>query len=490
MPTPLPKTHALQQHPVLQCLAKAVAHNQQRLVNTTLWLACSGGRDSLALTYAAYLLKLPVKVLHVNHQLQPQSNAWATHVKHTVQGWQLPIEVLTVTPTAANEAAARQARYDALFYCMQTNDVLLLAHHANDQAETLLMNLFKGTGLTGLTAMQAWSSQQHNGNSYQLWRPWLTLNRQQISDFANLAELPYIDDPTNSTSTNDRGYLRQQVMPVITARWHKAVNNICRSSQNVAEAKQSVDAISQADLKDCHTNFHNYGHTPNSKALDINKLLALEKARQTHLISYWLKGQHSLAPSRHCVEQVLQLAHSTNTNQQAIIVVNHTQIRRYRHHLYQVIPPLATAETVKLTATLGKTLQLACGRWQIVATAQTDQHPTQNKTQHKYRAKQAGFAIDKQLLEHPLTLRPRQQGERLNLVSRQGSTSFKQICQELHIAPWLREQVLLLYYQQTPIALLTHVGCFLCRSPYLVHSTHPHTGWIMEHIGTSSSSMA
>ena len=245
-------------------------------VATKIYIACSGGRDSMALLFACQQLQLPIHVIHINHKLQKISDDWQQLVegychKHHIDydsvciDWQsqqvygadstISQEQQASTQQASkqqvNEQQARNARYRAIIQIAGENAIVALAHHANDQVETLLMNLCQGTGLAGLTGMTAFGVQHEFGKPIWLWRPLLGVTRDEISDFIAAHHLPHVDDPTNFGVTNQRAFLRNQILPLLDERFHKLVQNITRTQHNLTEAHHIVDDQYQQDLALC-----------------------------------------------------------------------------------------------------------------------------------------------------------------------------------------------------------------------------------------------
>ncbi|MGM8889015.1 tRNA lysidine(34) synthetase TilS, partial [Psychrobacter sp. 1U2] len=178
-------------------LLVSMAEYGGQLHGRRIWLACSGGRDSLALAALCVQLyrqgKLPFlpQLLHVNHGLQADSSYWSEHVASWAHIQQLPCQVLMAKVDGHDEQAARLARYHVMRAHINQDDVLLLGHHADDQAETVLMRLIQGAGVNGLSGMQAWREQSQSAQRNILWRPWLSVRRSIISHYAQQLELPY-----------------------------------------------------------------------------------------------------------------------------------------------------------------------------------------------------------------------------------------------------------------------------------------------------------
>ncbi len=217
-----------------EALLASVTEYSEQLRGRRIWLACSGGRDSLTLAalclqlyHQGRLAFLP-QLLHVDHNLQSASHLWANHVAKWAQAQQLPCTVLQAQVKGSDEQAARLARYKIMLAHINQGDVLLLAHHADDQAETVLMRLMQGAGVKGLAAMQAWREQSQGVRHNVLWRPWLSVRRANISSSAQRLQLPYIDDPTNDNGDNVRSSLRRDIMPLLANYNPNVIENIAR----------------------------------------------------------------------------------------------------------------------------------------------------------------------------------------------------------------------------------------------------------------------
>ena len=229
-------------------LLSSMSEYSEQLQGRRLWLACSGGRDSLALAALCVQLyqqgSLPClpQLLHVDHSLQTDSQHWAEHVVSWAQAQNIPCHILQAQVNGHDEQAARQARYNVMRAHMNQDDVLLLAHHADDQAETVLMRLIQGAGVNGLSGIQPWRVQTQGVQCNTLWRPWLTVRRAAISAYAKRLALPYIDDPTNDTGDNVRSGLRRDIMPILATYNPNVIDNIARSAQLLSEAQATVNA--------------------------------------------------------------------------------------------------------------------------------------------------------------------------------------------------------------------------------------------------------
>ena len=327
-----------------EALLSSLAEYGEQLHGRRVWLACSGGRDSLALAALCVQLyqqgKLPFlpQLLHVNHGLQADSGAWAAHVTDWVKAQKIPCTILQAHVNGHDEQAARQARYDVMRAQLNQDDVLLLAHHADDQAETVLMRLIQGAGVNGLSAMQPWCIRTQGAHRIALWRPWLKVKRADISAYAQRLKLPYINDPTNDTGDNVRSGLRRDIMPILATYNPNVIDNISRSAQLLSNAQliinaQAVDDLQQIEISSLQL-------PPAQRVLDIDKLQALPSYRQRQLLHHWLAQDEPLPPAKQLVDDVLSLSQrDDNDHQTALFWQGRKQsytVRRYRQQLYRL----------------------------------------------------------------------------------------------------------------------------------------------------------
>ena len=324
-------------------LASMEAYYDQ-LQGRRIWLACSGGRDSLALAALCLQLyrrgDLPFlpQLLHVNHGLQADSDNWAQHVSQWAQAQQMPCHILRATVNGHDEQAARQARYQVMFAHINQDDVLLLAHHADDQAETVLIRLIQGAGVNGLSGMQAWREHRQGARHNSLWRPWLSVTRADITSYAERLQLPYINDPTNDSGDNVRSGLRRDIMPLLATYNASVVHNIARSAQLLADAHATVSTQAAQDGQ--YTAISPLCQPPFQRVLDIDKLQSLPLYRQRQLLHYWLAQDEPLPPAKQLIDDTLALTQRTDANHQTTLDwYASTQIytiRRYRQQLYRL----------------------------------------------------------------------------------------------------------------------------------------------------------
>lgn len=411
---------------ILQAIQKSL--NDHQLNDTPIYIACSGGRDSMALLYACILLKLPICVLHINHKLQKISDEWQILVEDFCNQYQIVCKVKQLhwqqPINSINEAKARQARYQA--FCELTESVsndlinnyplIATAHHANDQAETVLMNLAQGTGLAGLSGIKALTVQREFDKPLRLWRPLLHISRDEIDKFIVNYQIPFVDDPTNFGNDNQRAFLRNHLLPLLHLKFNKAIENISRSCQNIDETRQIMEEIIAQDLIHCQMP---QGLQLTEKRININVLKNYSQPRIFQILHYWLKGERKFAPNRQIIEQIYQLIFTKNTEQQTIIVWQTVQIRRYRDVLYR----------------------LEQDYWQDC------------KNQQNFVKLSKDFTICEIL--------PNQS---LQLLWQKHHQSFKKICQNLQVPVWQRQFCYVVERKGVPIAI-----CFVDKCLFLAN---------------------
>jgi tRNA(Ile)-lysidine synthase len=253
-------------------------------------VAFSGGIDSSVLAHALAAQRrkfASLRIAHVDHGLQAASGEWSRHCARQARGWRVPFVRLRANIRRKRgespEASARDARYALLASAMRPGDVLVTAQHEDDQAETVLLQLFRGAGVAGLAAMP----QCAPFGPGQIMRPLLDTPRAELEDYARVHHLSWVEDPTNVDTIFARNYLRAKVMPLIRAQWPGAVTAIARSARHMAEAGRLIGELAHRDL----------AHAMDGEGLQVTALRALPRARRHNVIRAWIAGLGLEAPS-------------------------------------------------------------------------------------------------------------------------------------------------------------------------------------------------
>lgn len=363
-----------------------------------LLIGYSGGLDSTVLLHAARLAwpEAELVALHVDHGLQPQSHDWHEHCASVCQrlNVQLSTVRLSLDSKGNLEATARAARYKFFSDQLNPHDVLLLAHHRFDQAETILLRLVQGRGLFGMPRERALGAGV-------LLRPFLDISREELEEYAQRHNLSWIEDPSNHNTEFDRNYLRLRVLPALRARWPM----VDVSLLDLAARQRQLDAalVGLAGL---------------SAGLEL-ELAVLERhpvAIQVELLRLWLaglgEGRVTLKSLREFVDQLGSAPH-----RQPCLVLQSGSLRRFRGVLCYV-PELVMPETDYLISAPGS-VTLPHGELRILV------------------AEQEGFAIHGQL-----RVMFRRGGERI--LVRGSHRAVKKILQHEGVPPWLRSRYPLL----------------------------------------------
>lgn len=212
----------------------------------------SGGLDSTVLLHLlaqhSELRANGLRAIHVHHGLHPDAGAWAAHCEAACFALDVPLTIVRVEVDRASglglEGAARDSRHAAFERELRDGEVLALAHHRDDQAETFLLRALRGSGPDGLGAMRAWRA---FGRGW-LWRPLLAQPREALRDYAIAHELRWIEDPSNADERFDRNFLRERVMPLLRERWPQADASFARSAALSADAADALARIDDAAL--------------------------------------------------------------------------------------------------------------------------------------------------------------------------------------------------------------------------------------------------
>lgn len=384
-----------------------------------LWLGFSGGLDSTVLLHALVQLGRAVKAVHINHQISPNALLWEAQCAQLCAA--LGVEFRARRVTVINqgrgiEDAARAERYKIFSTCLDAGGTLLTAHHADDQAETLLLRLLRGTGPRGLAAM----ARQRPLGRGQIWRPLLNFTRAQLEAYAKANQLHWVEDESNRDDHYDRNFLRNQVMPLLQARWPGFQARWQQTAELCASNEQLLDQQAAQDLALAEFRPERLG-TSISKAY----WLSVPQARQQLLLRFWLRTQGLAAPEQQHWRQIhVQLTAAADA--EVCLRFGDLTLRVYRDRIYLV--PLLDVKAFPNTCELqAEATELRLGRLLLQPAL-----PGSTRPQLK-----AG-------LSH-LQIRYRQGGERAHPARRLHSQTLKKLLQEYGLEPWLREFVPLIY---------------------------------------------
>lgn len=405
---------------VTRTVLRALARSLPGWPRARLCVAFSGGVDSTALLHACRAIRdvhgdLTLRALHVHHGLQPAAASWPAHCAALCAELAVPFASLDLAlappPGASVEAAAREARYRALAAALVPGEALLTAHHEDDQLETVLLQLFRGAGVAGLAAMPAAAA---FGGGWLL-RPLLELRRADIEDYARRAGLPRIDDPANSSTRFDRGLLRREIVPRLTARWPSLSRTVARSARHAAVAQGLLDELAALDAE---------GAVDGAR-LAAARLQGLSRARQANLLRWWLRRAGLSLPSEARLAAIQDDLLTARAEAQPLVTWEGGEVRRHRGWLHAMRP----------------LVEVAAGPWslepghrlEIPGVGSVELLPA------------VGAGIRAELQSGGFEVSLQQGGERLRAQGHRIEKSVARLLRESGTPPWLRQRVPLVY---------------------------------------------
>ena len=396
--------------------------------DTTVQVAYSGGVDSTVLLHllmhSRELIDFRLVALHVNHGIDPRSERWEEHCSRFCQKAKIEFRSTSLDlarqHSRVNEDLARSARYAWISSQMESGDLLLTAHHQNDQAETFLLNLMRGAGVRGLSAIQP----VQEFSSGWLVRPLLSVPGEEIIHYARKNSLEFVNDPANSDLSYGRNYLRHVVIPKALERWPSTVRQIGRSAEFLSQTRQLADDLAKIDTEACRSD--GSGFLSIGFQLCIDKMKTLHQYRQLNLIRYWIRVHALPEPGRDALEQFVETV-LTQDKEFAELCWSDYRMYRYRDDLYLVRATESTLAPTSISWDLTQPLTLEQVGIKLVP----------------QRFENSGLSVDE--LSGEVSVRFRTGGERIKLPGRRHSSALKKLFQQHSIPPWERNLLPLIY---------------------------------------------
>lgn len=386
-------------------------------------LALSGGLDSSVLLQTLAQLRaragFRLRALHVDHGLHAASGRWAAAARASARKLRVPCAVVRVriSPKRGEslEAVARRERYAALLGRLRDGETLLTAHHLDDQLETLLLALMRGSGVRGLAAMAPCT--QIGGA--RLLRPLLPVSRLQLERYARARGLSCSEDPSNADERFDRNYLRRQVLPRLRARWPAAAVTAGRSAAHLAEAQALLEAAARcaADA------------AADGAALRVSVLRALPAAARRNVLRYWLGERGVQLPDHRRLHEIAGPLFDARADAAPLVRWPGGALRRFGDRLLLLSEPELTAHSARRS-------RATAWNWRRQSWLPLGPHAALGLVPDRHGD------VDLASLPCPLRVRFRRGGERLRAPH--GSVPLKDLLQQCGIAPWQRAQVPLL----------------------------------------------
>lgn len=384
----------------------------------TLTIAYSTGADSTALLHALSVLRqtfgFKLNAVHINHQLQVEADQWQTLAEQFCHTHSIPLHCRRITVDNNGqglEAAAREQRYNAIVSSVHPGQPLLTGHHRDDQAETLLLNLLRGSGLRGLAGIPFIRQLQHAW----LIRPLLAVKHADLLQYCSQHKLIYSEDPSNSDRHFDRNWLRSEVLPLLQQRFPAASEGLARSADLLAASlhfeRDSINALLDSKLS-------------RPGALPVAALTDCSDYVQYELLYAFITQQHSHRPQRRqLLEFIRQLSDAANDRQPTLKVGEHSVVAD-RGTVFFVKAPVAFPQK---------------NNW----------HPTEQW--HWPETGCLSITADTQLPDHHLpvfTISKRQGGETIQLADGR-YYPVKKLLQSHGIPNWQRQQLPFVWHKQT-----------------------------------------
>jgi len=381
-------------------------------------VALSGGVDSVALLLALQQLRrrsarwrrFTLRAVHINHQLRPAARSWEQHCRRLCAALDVPLVVRRVRvpqgPGRSLEAEARQVRYAALTRAMPKGELLLTAHHLDDQLETFLLQLLRGAGVAGLAAMGECT---RLGERWLL-RPLLSEPRSELETFARASAVAWVDDDSNVDERFDRNYLRQRVLPLLRERWPAVATVVARSAANLADAQDVLREQALVDL----------ARLAPRGPLELAALTELSVTRQRNALREWLRAAGLPLPDRVHLERIRCELPAARADAQPLVRWGTAEVRRFRGRLYALAqPPVPVPE----------------GEWRWQRARPYALGP--NRGVLRLRSDRNG-QVDARRLPAVLTVTGRAAGESLRPSRGEPRRSLKELLRAAAVLPWER----------------------------------------------------
>lgn len=416
---------------LLKKLQSLPSHSHLKNAPIKILVAFSGGLDSHVLLHLFSKLSkddINLRAIYINHGLQAESDQWTKHCELICNALAVDFKSvslnLRISKGESIEQLAREGRYQALSEQILEDEVLVTAHHQNDQAETFLLQLFRGAGVQGLASMAAQNSFDQGRHLHI--RPLLGFSRDTLEAYAKQYDLDYIEDPSNKDITFDRNFLRQNIMPQLRQRWLGIDKTISRSAAIQAETKTLLDELAEEILPKILSEELYYSLDNNQQTLapiDLTLFSRISLAKQRLVLRHWIAKQGFLNPSDKKLSHIFSDLIDAAEDKQPTIKWQGAEMRRYQNRLF-IMSPLMKHDASKVID------------WNLVNPIKL--------TSLSLQLSPADIDVKLHNPDETITIRFRQGGEKIEIPKR-GNISLKNYFQELGIPPWIRSRLPLVY---------------------------------------------
>ena len=400
---------------------------KQNNANLEILLGFSGGLDSCVLLHLLAnmqtQLNFKLKAIHVHHGLTSSADDWLNFCKEKcklldIEFYDIKVKI-NKKSSLGIEGEARELRYEAIK--KKQKGIVALGHHQNDQAETLMLQLLRGSGLKGLAGMPEFDEKR------KFWRPMLNIKKELIEKYASENNIKYIEDESNEDVNFDRNFIRKKVLPLIESRYPASIETISRSASNISEGYQINELLALDDSKNAMSDDGSY--------LLIENLIKLPNLRAINLIRWWLSFNGLLMPSKKNVEelfrQVRLIKKDTSLN---VKISNDRAIRAFGDKIF-IVSMMNNLDSYHFKWVGQEEIEL----------------PNKSKL-HFVKTKKGGLSLSK-LGVNTLDIKGRIGGEKLKPLPNQPSRSLKYLFQKADIPHWERDQFPLVYANEQLVAV-------------------------------------
>lgn len=427
------------------------SHFECSRIELPLTVAFSGGVDSTVLLHLLAVLRdqgtvSEVRAVHIHHGLSQYADQWATHCQKVCQQCGVPLNVVRVSLENEGfgiEQAARDARYRVFVDSVRGGGCLLQGHHQDDQAETILLRLFRGTGMDGVQGIP----ESRTLGEGSLFRPLLKVPGLVIAAYANANGLAYIEDDSNNDERFSRNYLRHRLIPMVEERWPGASERLVQFADEVGEMNQRLQVGTKAQLKGC-LEYRPQWLLGSQPLLNIKTLQQMESHVQRLVVREWLKKQGWQPPSRNMLEQIFrEIINARIDAEPQVKMSEHCVISRFQERLVVLDPVISLEPFEPVLWDWQKVPVLRLGARSLIC----HQGPAENCR-----------AI--YLPKKPLLLKRRCHipvDEKIAVAGRKGRKTLKKLLQEHKVPPWLRDYLPFIFDGDQMVAA---PGLWVCES--------------------------
>ncbi len=393
-------------------------------------IALSGGLDSVVLLHLFARLReiepnLTLSAHHINHGLSKNAQSWSDFCHDLCANLVIDFTCsrvhLNKQTRTSLEALAREKRYACLRERLSANSYLVTAHHQDDQLETVLLALKRGSGNTGLQGIR----HKQKLKSGYLIRPLLNCSRAQLEDYAALFQLDWIEDESNDDQVFDRNFIRHTISPLLKMRWPGISKSVARTATICQEQQQILDEIAAQDFSTAVFCFLN------QQALNFEQLKKISSGRRNNVLRFWFKENELDYPSAIQLQTIWTDVVLAKNDALPVMQFKGYSIRRYRQHIYLLRDRDIAADCCESIVWQGeKKISLADGRVKLFFN-----HIEGEDNLSEVLKFQENSKIEicfRQQLPAQLTCKP---------IGRTGSRSIKKLLHEYHVPPWLRDLV-------------------------------------------------